>query len=1254
MNGSRDEDRVPICYLAPWVDVGGSDKGTIDWFRWLDRDRFAATLVTTQPSRNRRLEEVRPYAEEIWPLPDFLAGQHFPPFVFDLLHTRGIRVLHIMNSRIGFDLLPDLASLPRPPAVVVQLHVEEPDRSGYVRYVTTRYGNLVDAFSVSSRHLAAAVEAYDVAPSKIHVIPTGVDAELEFNPRIVTGSSLGAEDRFEILYAGRLTEQKDPLLMVEVIRRIVAAGRRFHVHVVGDGPLEDALLRRIRTAGLESHFTVHPSTNRLAPWYAACDLLLMTSQFEGVPYAIYEAMAMELPVVAPALPGNVELMANTAGELVAPRDCPDGYADAILAVMDAPDRGEGLARAGRSRVREQFSLPSMGRSHAELYCALLQSRRHAAVKAAKAGQRASGEVAVEDANGRSDGAVTGRPLRFLGRPRLGQPMVSVIVPCFNHGRFLPDCVSSALEQEYGDLEVIVVDDASTDEATRLTLSRIVADPRVRVLFQRENCGPSAARNRGVDEAAGRYILPLDADNILLPGALGSLVGQIQAAGECVGYIYPNCQYFGTRDDYFQPPSFNLSLLLESNYCDTCSLIDRDIFDAGHRYAEDIVLGHEDWDFVLKLAAVGVRGEPARGKTLLYRKHGFTRSDSVEYARRSFHEEIRERHVNLYGDKQDVGQFGRWRGPAARVKARDAPAMSIVMLAPVDFSTEGGQRLAQALASQSCQDYELLAECARLPEGEVCERIRRIPPGLCGTNLERLQEGIVTARGEVLVVGGADVSAYCSDVTFVERLHRTLWASPEVEAVAFADAPDQGPQFRLLGDGGARPPAQVLAWRVAAHDKLPPALRLSEARPAESLARAMSVNAVCLQWRSAPDAPRSSGASVDREDWIKFRGRDEEADAHRRAERESIAALPPALPALRWDSVRRWLGEVSWLPPGTGLLTRHRELDGTGRIVKSGRTSPPGYRLEHDLGAIQQFAPPGTVRLLEEKAGFRTVPRGSPRRPGEHELGHLECAPLPLFQTVERARLEDGTETLVSGVEDSVRAAASELQFLGYIEPFPNGPRAPTSNAVPMHGMVGLLRCVDMHKRRHVYRLRPAAEVFLVGELGALHQTAEPGSIAVWLSQDGAVSTAEIPVAQPPAPSQLMHWAVAPLAWRHFGHHRGRMRSALRRGFEAATIAAQSRISSWEPGGGDAGGASLPIGYLYPDGGPGRRGLFAAVHPVTGDQLLTHYPLEASDMGYGEPVELGWVLEEAPITGHLDTRRVALPWASRFGLEVRKA
>src|SRR5436190_16735049 len=215
MRRNRSAERIPILYLAPWVDYGGSDKGTIDWFRWLDRDRFRASIITTQPSSNGRLSEVLPYADEVWVLPDLMARQSFPRFILDFVSTRRIAIVHLMNSRLGFDLLPDFDALPNPPATVVQLHVEEPDRSGYVRYVTTRYGNLVDAFSVTSRHLAEAVATYDVPREKIHVIHTGVDAEREFSPGRVPLVP-DKPDGLELLYAGRVVEQKDPWLMVDV------------------------------------------------------------------------------------------------------------------------------------------------------------------------------------------------------------------------------------------------------------------------------------------------------------------------------------------------------------------------------------------------------------------------------------------------------------------------------------------------------------------------------------------------------------------------------------------------------------------------------------------------------------------------------------------------------------------------------------------------------------------------------------------------------------------------------------------------------------------------------------------------------------------------------------------------------------------------------------------------------------------------------------------------------------------------------
>jgi glycosyltransferase involved in cell wall biosynthesis len=1277
MIDARPDGRFGILYLAPWVSYGGTDSGTIDWFRAIDRDRFAPYLVTTQPSTNERLGEVYPYAEEVWGLPDFLGGQHMQSFIFDLIHTRAIRVVHVMNSRLGFELIPDMAALPHPPGVVVQLHVEEHDRSGYVRLVSTRYGNVVDGFSVIGADLAGAVQGYGVPPEKIAVIPLGVDAHGRFDPDRVEPVDGLDTHRFHILHTGRLTAQKDPLLALDAMQRVVDTHGHALLHVVGEGELEPAMRERVRELGLHEHVTFHPMSRELERWYAGCDALLMTSLFEGIPCVVYEAMAMATPVVAPALPGNRELMGDTAGVLIEPRDDAGAYAAAMCRLIDAPAEGRRLGSGGRGRVLDHYTVEQMAGAHARLYERVLLTaearERRSAHARADEGTPAEKPIPTIWDGAPPEGEPWGAPqsplrLRLAERPIGAQPLVSAIVPCFNHGRYLPECVESILGQDYPAIEVIVVDDASTEESTLKVLAQLEDRKGVTVLRQPQNGGPSVARNRGIEAAKGRYVLPVDSDNLLLPGAIAGLVEQLQSAGEQVGFVYPNCQYFGTRDDYFEPPAYNLYLLMGGNYCDTCSLIDRAVFDAGIRYPEHIVLGHEDWDFALTLAARGVRGEPARIPTLRYRKEGFTRSDAVEYARHSFHEGVPERHPELFGEGDPAARYGRYWAPAVDVKARWAPGLSIVLTAPVDFADEPGRALLSALERQTCRDFELVLECPTLPEPAPRTRLRRLPPGLCADDAARLQQGLELARGPYLLAVGAELAAMAAEPGFVERLYRTILMRPGLEAIAFADGGLQGEvPHRLLQPEEVRSPAHALFWERAAQRRLPPLLMLQEGFEVESLARAMSLHKVAMQWRhatAATDRRRRSGDALSlRPDgaWLELPGREPERDPHRATERKWLQDTGPVIPALPWTAIRRWLGLDSWIPPETELLTRHRERGGERRIVRRGAKSPPGYELEFHLGAIQRFAPPGTVRLVCGPDGVpRTVPRGSPRNEQDDELGHLEEAPLPLLNPIQRAVLPDGSATLIATERDPLRTSATQIEHLGFIEGYPNEPvRAPDARFAE-HGRVGLLRCLDGAGRRHFYRpLAPGEQPDpdALGELGALHLTAEPGSIPLWIDRSGRVCAgSHRPGAVAPDARQLARWVGAPAAWRGFGRTTGRARAVLRRGSEAAVLglAARRRNGASVAGASAVEGDAALVGFLYAEPGPDRRELFAAVHPVTGDQLLTLHPLEAADMGYGPAVALGYVLVDLPFTGTFALRRVAVPWASRFGLEVRRA
>ncbi len=102
------------------------------------------------------------------------------------------------------------------------------------------------------------------------------------------------------------------------------------------------------------------------------------------------------------------------------------------------------------------------------------------------------------------------------------PLVSVIIPCFNHAAFLPQAVASVLEQDYSAVEIIVVNDGSTDNTDD------VAKSFEKVVYvNQQNKGLSAARNAGIKKAAGAYMLFLDADDVLMPGAISYQVKQME-------------------------------------------------------------------------------------------------------------------------------------------------------------------------------------------------------------------------------------------------------------------------------------------------------------------------------------------------------------------------------------------------------------------------------------------------------------------------------------------------------------------------------------------------------------------------------------------------------------------------------------------------------------------------------------------------------------------------------------------------------
>ncbi len=197
------------------------------------------------------------------------------------------------------------------------------------------------------------------------------------------------------------------------------------------------------------------------------------------------------------------------------------------------------------------------------------------------------------------------------------PLISIIIPCYNQGRYLAESIGSVLASDFTELEIIVVDDGSTEPETRRILD-MLEYPKTR-LIRRANGGLAAARNSGIAEAQGRYILPLDADDRIGPEYLGQAVAALEADPQ-LGVVYCRAERFGAESGPWRlAPASRVRMML-GNVIFCAALYRRDDWQMVGGYDELLRRGWEDWDFWLSLLELGrtVCCLPLVG--FFYRKH----------------------------------------------------------------------------------------------------------------------------------------------------------------------------------------------------------------------------------------------------------------------------------------------------------------------------------------------------------------------------------------------------------------------------------------------------------------------------------------------------------------------------------------------------------------------------------------------------------------------------------------------------------
>ena len=224
-------------------------------------------------------------------------------------------------------------------------------------------------------------------------------------------------------------------------------------------------------------------------------------------------------------------------------------------------------------------------------------------------------------------------------------MVSVIIPCFNHGAFIQDAIDSVIAQTYNNWEIIIINDGSDDAESIMQLNRLYEEGYNVITIA--NSGVSVARNKGITVAKGEFILPLDADDKIAPRYLEEAVKIFLEKPE-VKLVYSECEYFGILTGLSTVPPFSIEGMLEENLIFNSAVFRKSRAIEICGYDESFLEGWEDWEFYLRYVRNVKEVFKLFSTNYFYRIKEISRNSLIKDERRErCEQQLYKKHINLF-------------------------------------------------------------------------------------------------------------------------------------------------------------------------------------------------------------------------------------------------------------------------------------------------------------------------------------------------------------------------------------------------------------------------------------------------------------------------------------------------------------------------------------------------------------------------------------------------------------------------------
>jgi len=378
------KSKIKILHVITHLPIGGAQDNTLYTVELLDKEKYDISLCCNLDGelveRAKKVEAVKLFdipflGREVSPYRDIRAFLS----LYKLFKEEDFTIIHTHSSKAG--LLARLAAvLNKTPIVIHTIHgfafndFMNGLKKNFFIYLEKLLAKWTDVLiTVSNLNKKKIIDLNIAHENKIKNIYSGIDLSLFTNKRNDEfRKELNLENDHLLLGSvGRLSNQKDPITMIEAFGIISKPFPNAHLALVGDGELKGKILEKIDQLKLNDR--IHLTGNKNNPWsvYHSMDLFIMSSIYEGLGRSITEALSCGVPVVCTDVEGVPEIVRdNITGILVRPKDS-NKLADAIIRTLNDMETAKKMAEEGRRFVNDNFDVNKMVNEIDSLYNTLL-------------------------------------------------------------------------------------------------------------------------------------------------------------------------------------------------------------------------------------------------------------------------------------------------------------------------------------------------------------------------------------------------------------------------------------------------------------------------------------------------------------------------------------------------------------------------------------------------------------------------------------------------------------------------------------------------------------------------------------------------------------------------------------------------------------------------------------------------------------------------------------------------------------------